>query len=163
MIEHDICPFAGREFRREAIRYAVSEGADLESWLQALAGECQRLDAEPEIATTLLIFPRGLEAFEDYLDLLEFGEALLVSLGYEGIYQLASFHPDYVFEGVAPDDPANFTNRSPAPMLHLLREAALERALAHYPDPEAIPERNMKVLRAPESPALAAAIAASGR
>ncbi len=163
MIGHDICPFAGREVRRDAVRYAVSEGAEFERWLHELAQECQRLDADPEIATTLLIFPRGLEDFETYLDLLALGESLLTSLGYEGVYQLASFHPDYVFEGVGPDDPANFTNRSPEPMLHLLREAELDKALAHYPDPEAIPERNMALLRAPGSPALAAALAADRR
>lgn len=161
VIAHDVCPFAGREHRRDAIRYAISERDHVEGWLHELAHECRLLDKEPDIATTLLIVPRGLEDFEAYLDLLDVAQALLDSLGYEGVYQLASFHPDYVFEGVEPDDPANFTNRSPWPMLHLLREAELTRALNHYPDPEAIPERNVARLRAPNSKALAAAMAAT--
>ncbi|GHB23866.1 DUF1415 domain-containing protein [Salinicola rhizosphaerae] len=157
VVGHDICPFAGREFRRRAIRYAVSAGDAMEAMLEALVAECQRLDSTPEIETTLLIFPRGLEDFDDYLELLSLAEALLDSLGYEGIYQLASFHPDYVFDGAERDDPANFTNRAPFPTLHLLREASLERALRHHDDPEGIPARNIDLLREPDSPALSLA------
>lgn len=157
VIAHDICPFAGREFRRDAIRYAIAESRSTEAWLHELVVECQRLDSDEAIATTLLIFPEGLVDFDDYLELLALAEALLSSLGYDGVYQLASFHPAYVFEGTDADDPANFTNRSPYPMLHLLREVDLERALRHYPDPEGIPERNTALLRGPGSAALAAA------
>lgn len=138
------------------MRYALAESSDLEGLLHALVAECQRLDADASIATTLLIAPSGMDDFDDYLDWVELSERLLDDLGYAGVYQLASFHPDYVFDGVEADDPANATNRSPAPMLHLLREAELEKALASYPDPEAIPERNMVRLRASDSAALAA-------
>ncbi len=86
-------------------------------------------------------------------------EALLADQGYEGTYQLASFHPEYRFADAEPEDPANFTNRSPFPMLHLLREAGLEQALSHYPDPEAIPERNIAALREVGHEALAQALA----
>ena len=102
----------------------------------------------------------GLEDFDDYLDFLAVAEALLVEQGYEGTYQLASFHPDYCFDGAEQDDPANFTNRSPWPMLHLLREAGLEQALAHYPEPEAIPERNIERMGQLGSERLSAELAA---
>ncbi|WP_240612289.1 DUF1415 domain-containing protein [Salinicola lusitanus] len=155
VVAHDICPFAGREMRRGAIHYALAEASDLEGLLHELVAECRRLDADADIATTLLIAPMGMDDFDDYLDWLELAERLLEDQGYVGIYQLASFHPDYVFEGVEATDPANATNRSPLPMLHILREAELERAIAHHADPEGIPERNMALLREPGSAALA--------
>ncbi|PMR69434.1 DUF1415 domain-containing protein [Halomonas heilongjiangensis] len=144
VVAHDVCPFAGRELARGTIRYAEAAADDWEAALLTLIEECQRLDETPGIETTLLVLSRGVEDFDDYLDLLAIAEALLAEQGYEGIYQLASFHPDYCFEDAEPDDPGNFTNRSPWPMLHLLREASLEQALAHYPDdPAQIPERNI--------------------
>lgn len=147
VVARNICPFAGREVRRDTIRYALVRGDDPQGMLHALIDECRRLDAEPAIETTLMILPDGMSDFEDYLDLLGVAESLLEAEGYAGIYQLASFHPDYVFEGVAADDPANYTNRSPWPMWHLLRESGVEAAVAAYPDPEAIPERNIDALR----------------
>ena len=101
-----------------------------------------------------------LAASNPLVDFLAVAEALLVEQGYEGTYQLASFHPDYCFDGAEQDDPANFTNRSPWPMLHLLREAGLEHALAHYPDPEAIPERNIERMGQLGSERLSAELAA---
>ncbi|WP_043529992.1 DUF1415 domain-containing protein [Litchfieldella xinjiangensis] len=148
VVGHNICPFAGREVRRETIRYTSVTAEEWEPLLAALLDECRRLDNEADIATTLLIVESGLEDFETYLDLLAVAEALLVDQGYEGIYQLASFHPEYRFAGAPDDDPANYTNRSPWPMLHLLREAELEQVLIQYPDPEAIPERNILALQA---------------
>ncbi|MGR4069145.1 DUF1415 domain-containing protein [Billgrantia sp. C5P2] len=147
VVAHNVCPFARREMLNDTIRFVEVGAEKWESALEALIEECRRLDASPDIETTLMVLCPGLENFDDYLDFLDVAEALLVEQGYEGIYQLASFHPDYCFEGAAADDPANFTNRSPWPMLHLLREAGLERALAHYPDPEAIPERNIEAMR----------------
>ncbi|KFF47695.1 DUF1415 domain-containing protein [Salinicola sp. JS01] len=162
VVAHDICPFAGREMRRDSIRYVLAEASDLEGLLHELVAECRHLDAHADIATTLLIAPAGMDDFDAYLDWLELAERLMEELGYVGIYQLASFHPDYVFDGVAADDPANATNRSPWPMLHILREAELERAIANHADPEGIPERNMARLREPGSAALAAGLAARG-
>nr|WP_298249773.1 DUF1415 domain-containing protein [uncultured Halomonas sp.] len=159
VVPRNICPFAGREVARDTIRYVAVDAGDWERALLALVAECERLDETPAIETTLLVLAPGLEAFEDYLDFLEVAEALLVDQGYEGTYQLASFHPDYCFADAEPEDPANFTNRSPSPMLHLLREAGLEQALAHYPDPEAIPERNMAALREEGHDALDTALA----
>ncbi|GAB2795642.1 DUF1415 domain-containing protein [Halomonas shantousis] len=147
VVAHNVCPFAGREVRRDSIRYVVCAARDPQAALLALIDECRHLDSHATVETTLLILPHGMEDFEDYLDLLEVAEALLVDQGYEGVYQLASFHPDYCFADTAAEDPANYTNRSPYPMLHLLREAGLERVLAHFPHPERIPEANQANMR----------------
>ncbi|MBY5941670.1 DUF1415 domain-containing protein [Halomonas sp. H33-56] len=155
----NVCPFAGREVTRGSIRYIEVDGRRLEDALVALLEACHHLETTPEVETSLLVFTRGLADFDDYLDALAMAEALLADRGYEGVFQLASFHPDYVFDGVDDDDPANFTNRSPWPVWHLLREEGLERALAHYPDPEAIPERNIERLREIGSDSLAERLA----
>lgn len=160
VVGHEVCPFAGREVARDSIRYATLAADDPAAALLGLMEECWHLDAHPETETTLLVLTSGVEDFDDYLDLLGLAEALLVDQGYEGIYQLASFHPDYQFEGEAEGSPRNFTNRAPWPMLHLLREAGLEQALAHYPDPEGIPERNRERMQALGRERLAAALAA---
>ncbi|EWH02571.1 DUF1415 domain-containing protein [Halomonas sp. BC04] len=159
VVAHDVCPFAGRELARDTIRYVEVEASEWEPALLTLIEECHRLDETPAVETTLLVLRHGLGDFDDYLDFLAVAEALMADQGYEGIYQLASFHPDYCFEDVEPDDPANFTNRSPWPMLHLLREASLEQALAHHADPEAIPERNIELMRRLGSEHLAANLA----
>jgi len=149
IIAFNICPFAKREQQRNSIRYRVARPNGLENTLETLIDECDYLDTHPETETTLLIFADMFADFDDYLDLLALAEQLLIAQGYEGIYQLASFHPDYHFETETEDsdDPANYTNRSPYPMLHLIREESLDRALANYPDPENIPVRNIKLTR----------------
>ncbi|MBF6647398.1 DUF1415 domain-containing protein [Methylobacter sp. BlB1] len=147
IIGYSICPFAKREWDRGSIYYTVKRTADIEYFLEQLIQECERLDSDDGIETTLLIYPEALSSFDDYLDYLDIAERLLIEQGYEGIYQLASFHPGYCFEGAAQDDPANYTNRSPYPMLHLIREESIERAVAAYPHPENIPERNIELTR----------------
>ncbi|MCC5882851.1 MAG: DUF1415 domain-containing protein [Halomonas sp.] len=160
VVAHNVCPFARRELVGETIRFVEVSASQWEPALVALIDECRRLDEAPAIETTLMVLRSGLEDFDDYLDFLAVAEALMAEQGYEGVYQLASFHPDYCFEVAEADDAANYTNRSPWPMLHLLREAGLELALAHYPDPEAIPERNIEYLRMHGSERLAAELAA---
>jgi uncharacterized protein len=147
IIEYSICPFVKRELERGSIRFSICHDTEIESCLLYLMLECDRLNIDSSIETTLLIYDRAFTAFDDYLDFLELAEALLIEQGYEGVYQLASFHPDYCFEGAETDDPANYTNRSPYPMLHLLRETSIERAVATYPDPENIPQRNIELTR----------------
>lgn len=152
VVAHNVCPFAGREVARNSIEYRRLNGNDLEGALLGLIEVCRYLDETPEVETALLVMPDGLDDFDDYLDALALGEALLIDQGYEGVYQLASFHPDYVFEGSVSDgtdedDPANYTNRAPWPTWHVIREEGLERALAHYTNPEQIPERNMQRMR----------------
>lgn len=147
IVKFNICPFARAELEQQAIHYAVVSPERIETALMALDDECRRLDRDPTIATTLVIFTALLDDFDDYLDFLALAEALLIQQGYEGVYQLASFHPRYCFEGQSQSDPANYTNRSPYPMLHLIREDAMEKALASYLKPEKIPERNIEFAR----------------
>lgn len=147
IINYNICPFAKREDDRGSIHYCVIKSKNIEQCLEAVFSECQRLDNDEKIETTLLIFADHFSQFDDYLDFLALAESLLIEQQYEGIYQLASFHPFYCFEGEEVSDPANYTNRSPYPMLHLIRESSLERALQSYPNPELIPERNIKLTR----------------
>jgi len=147
IIAHNICPFAKREFDKESIHYEVIHSAEMEEQLQSLISNCQLLDSDKNLETSLLIFPKGLNDFDDYLDFLAMANALLEKQGYEGIYQLASFHPNYCFEGVEADDASNYTNRAPYPTLHLIREASLEKVLENYPEPEKIPQRNIEYTR----------------
>ena len=144
----NLCPFAARELRRDRVRFAVSAATDEGQLLADLQRELERLDREPEIETTLLIHPRVLQAFDDYNQFLDVADALLLQLEFDGLFQIASFHPEYRFGGTGPDDVENFTNRSPYPLLHLLRESSLERAIDAHPDVDAIPERNIERLEA---------------
>ena len=146
----NLCPFARRVFDAETIRYAVTGATDTTSLLDALTTELQRLVAEPirAVETTILIHPQVLQNFLDYNDFLSDADQLLETLGLAGIVQIASFHPEYRFAGTEPDAVENFTNRSPFPMLHLLREESVTK-VANDPDfLDGIPERNIAVLRA---------------
>ncbi len=143
----NLCPFASLPFHNNNIEYAVNPGDSTEQHLFQLAECFARLDASTEIETSLLIYPDAYLSFDNYLDLLDLANQLLEDLGYAGTYQIASFHPDYRFEGSEEDDASNFSNRSPYPMLHLIREADLEKAIAHYPDIEQVPINNIKKLR----------------
>lgn len=143
----NFCPFAAREVRRNSVHYIVEPSADLEVCLQNFFDECVRMDDDETTETSFIIYANAFKNFEDYLDLVSLAETLIEKENYEGIYQVASFHPDYLFEDADENDAANFTNRSLYPMLHILREASIEAALEHYTDPEDIPERNMKFAR----------------
>jgi hypothetical protein len=145
----DLCPFAKAVHVRDQIRYAVSGAKTPEQLLAELVGELQDLvAADPdEIETTLLIHPKVLIDFLDYNDFLSVADAAVAELGLEGVIQIASFHPLYQFAGTKPEDIENYTNRSPYPMLHLLREASVERAVAAFPDASRIYEKNIATLR----------------
>jgi len=145
----DLCPFARAVHLRNQIRYVVSEAETPEELLAELIGELQALAAaDPEaIDTTLLIHPRVLGDFLDYNDFLGIAEAAVEDLGLTGILQVASFHPRYQFAGTGPDDIENYTNRSPYPILHLLREESVERAVDAFPDTARIYEKNIETLR----------------
>lgn len=147
VIGFNFCPFAKREFVRQSIRYWVSETDKIETALEDLMAAVKELEKDSSIETTLLILPQGFADFEDYLDLLDMANELMAMQELEGVFQLASFHPDYCFDGQLKSDPANYTNRSPYPMLHLLREASIEKALEFVDDPDAIPERNVELAR----------------
>ncbi len=112
-----------------------------------LLKELKFLDRQPQTETTLIIFPEQFGDFSEYLLFVKQAERLASRKGYDGIYQLAGFHPDYCFADAAADDAANYTNRSLYPMLHLLREASITKALAPFPRPENIPQRNIRFAR----------------
>jgi uncharacterized protein len=147
IIEHNICPFARREVERNRVRYKVIRDNDIELCLQLLIDECIKLDSNDDIETCLIIFPESLSDFDNYLNFVDISNDLLIDQGYEGVFQLATFHPDYCFADSKFDDPANYTNRSAYPMLHLIREESLEKALKNYPHPELIPKNNIKLTR----------------
>ncbi|MDH5392782.1 MAG: DUF1415 domain-containing protein [Gammaproteobacteria bacterium] len=143
VIAHNFCPFAKKEFDQGRVHFHVCDETAVENALQCVIDECQRLDSEQAIATTLVIFSRILERFDDFWQFAEMADELLALQGYQGVYQLASFHPDYCFDAEPENDAANYTNRSPLPMLHLIREKSMERALASYPDAASIPGNNI--------------------
>lgn len=147
IVAHNYCPFAKREMDKGSVKYQVVHETEFNALLDAVLKECVWLDQHPETETTLVIFPENLNDFNLFLDCLTLAEDLIVSRGYEGVYQLASFHPDYYFQGSDNNDPANYTNRSPYPMLHLIREASVEIVTRNHPDPESIPERNVEYAR----------------
>ena len=145
----NLCPFARRVSEAGRVRYAVTGAADEEGLLGALGAELSALAAAPraEVETTLLVHPGVLADFADYNDFLPAADALVRRLGLRGVVQIAGFHPNYQFAGADRDAVENYTNRSPYPMLHLLREASVTEVAA---DPDAlagIPVRNVAVLR----------------
>ena len=146
----ELCPFAKAVQAKAQIRYFVSAAETPERLLFDLLNELRGLAAAPPEAvdTTLLILPRALPDFLDYNDFLHVAELVLEDLELVGELQIASFHPNYQFEGNASDDLANYVTRSPYPMLHLLREASVERAVAVFPNASKIVAKNVRTMRA---------------
>ncbi len=145
----DLCPFARAVYDGGRIRYVLSAAETPEELLGDLVRELEILaEADPdEVETTLIVHPQVLDDFLDYNDFLGVAEAAVEDLELDGVIQVASFHPRYRFEGTPEDDPGNFTNRSPHPTLHLLREESVERAVAAFPDASRIYEKNIATLR----------------
>jgi hypothetical protein len=145
----NLCPFAKSVHAKRQIRYAVSNAQTVQELQHDLVAELVVLrDSAPEqIDTTLLIHPWVLRDFLDYNDFLDLADATLEEMGLAGELQIASFHPDYCFADAAPDDVSNYTNRSPFPILHLLRENSIARAVDAFPDAEAIFGRNIETMR----------------
>ena len=148
MIGLNLCPFARAPHVQGKLRMRVSHARDTDALLDDLCGELQSLNAltPEECETGLLIHPYVLTDFLDYNDFLDVADAALQTLGLEGIWQVASFHPDYQFADSSPDDITNFSNRSPWPTLHLLREASVERAMESMSDTDAIYRNNIATL-----------------
>lgn len=144
VIDLNLCPFAARA--QGAIRYTLSEGSSEEALLAELQYELLHLKSNPNIETILLVHPKVLIRFDDYNQFLDIADRLLASLDFEGQFQIASFHPEYQFHDTLPDDVSNYTNRSPYPMLHILRESSLTLAIEHYSDIENVPSRNIQQL-----------------
>ncbi|KZY37042.1 MULTISPECIES: DUF1415 domain-containing protein [unclassified Oleiphilus] len=154
----NLCPFARKPYEDERVRIAIDTGSSYDSILERLLAELRFLDNDSNLAieTTLLVIPNGLSDFYSYLACLSDANSILVSEGYEGVFQLASFHPDYQFEGTEPDDKSNLTNRAPYPVFHIIREQSLEYALESYDNPEKIPERNVELMQSMEGERLKA-------
>lgn len=144
----NLCPFAAKPQRNNQIKIAVSEAISEESLLEDILVELNLLQAIPEteVETTLVVVPNMLSSFDDYNLFIDWVDALLKQQQLEGVIQVATFHPDYCFAGNQPEDMDNLTNRSPYPIFHLIREDSLEKALKHYPNPEAIPEANIETV-----------------
>ena len=145
----NLCPFAKSVHIKNQIAYQVSAAADAESLLDDLLTALQTFkEADPELMDTmLLIHPSALQDFFEFNDFLALADAVLASLGLAGVFQIASFHPAYQFADTDADDISNCTNRAPYPMLHLLREASLDKATAAVPDADEIVERNIATLK----------------
>ncbi len=145
----NLCPFAKAVYVKQQVRFVLSDATTLEELIETLVAELEFLRAaDPQTTdTTLLIHPHVLTDFLDYNDFLDIAEAAITELDLDGDIQIASFHPDYRFADSYEDAVENCTNRSPFPMLHLLREASVERAVDAYPDADAIINRNMATLR----------------
>ena len=147
VIDLNLCPFAKRELVKNRIRFKLSRASSEPQLLIELQSELELLDRDQSIETTLLIHPEVLQDFDAYNQFLALSDSLIEQLGFLGTYQLASFHPGYQFENTQADDVENYTNRSPYPMLHVIREQSLERAIADYPDVDQIPVRNVELMR----------------
>ncbi|MGF1724684.1 DUF1415 domain-containing protein [Photobacterium nomapromontoriensis] len=142
----NLCPFAAKPNRNKQISIYINDTQSEEVLLESIYQQLKRLDETPveELETTLVVASALFEHFDDYNQFLDLIDALIFQCGYEGTYQVASFHPDYCFHGTQPDDAENLTNRSPYPIFHLIREASMEKVLKHYPDPDGIPDRNIE-------------------
>ncbi|UUM29503.1 DUF1415 domain-containing protein [Vibrio japonicus] len=141
----NLCPFAAKPQRNKQIKIYVSEASQEEALLEDILSQLMELDATPaeELETTLVVVPNMLSDFYDYNLFIDWVEALIRQQNWEGVFQLATFHPDYCFGGTEPGDDENLTNRSPYPVFHLIREESMEKVLKHYPNPEAIPDTNI--------------------
>lgn len=141
----NLCPFAAKPQRNKQIKIFVSEAITEETLLEDILTQLLELEATPaeELETTLVVAPNMLADFYDYNLFIDWVEALIKQQDWEGIFQLATFHPNYCFGGTEPEDAENLTNRSPYPVFHLIREESMEKVLKHYPNPEAIPDTNI--------------------
>ena len=146
IVELNLCPFAKREIVKNRIRYVVTDATTEERLLVALQAELEFLGDSTSIETTLLIHPYVLTDFYDYNQFLDIAEGLLVDMNLDGVFQIASFHPQYQFGDTNVEDAENYTNRSPYPILHLLREDSLEKAIADHADVDQIPVRNIELM-----------------
>ena len=145
----NLCPFAKAVYVKDQVRIVISDASTERALLEELGEELALLRDTPaeQVDTTLLVHPQVLGDFLDYNDFLGDADALVEAMDLDGVLQVASFHPQYQFAGSQPDDADNLTNRAPYPILHLLREASIDRAVAAYPDPDAIIARNIATVR----------------
>lgn len=146
VIDLNLCPFAHRAAASGGIRYTVCDSESLQDILHTLHEEMDWLDSDPETETSLLILTSGMGDFSDFSDCVAMAQELLNMMNWVGIYQLVGFHPNHQFAATEPDDAENYTNRSPYPMVHILRESSVTRAVAGIEDVTLITERNTETL-----------------
>lgn len=142
----NLCPFAHRPERLgliDIVECTATKDVDI---LEALHDQILRLEqcSAEQLETIIVVLGQALSDFNDYNQFLDYVDGLIDQQGWEGVFQVASFHPDYQFSDTEPDDASNLTNRSPYPLLHILREASLEKALDQYPDSDNIPDTNIE-------------------
>jgi hypothetical protein len=142
----NFCPFALREVKKDSLYFEVIDGSSA-VMLKALIDTLEKMNVQADMETVFLLLPKNFNRFPDYLKLVNSANIALKKKGYEGIYQIATFHPSYLFAGSTLNDPANYTNRSPYPMLQILREESVSRAVDSYPDTHKIPENNTAFAR----------------
>lgn len=145
VIGNNFCPFAAPTLVKRSLRSVVVPEAGIEGALEILTEELHHIEFDDRVETTLIIFPNDFGVLQDFLELVELAEGVANSKKWRGVYQVAAFHPEYVFEGSDADDPANYTNRSIFPMLHILSEASITKAIEGYPSANEIPERNIEL------------------
>lgn len=146
VVEFNLCPFAKRELVNDHVHFCVTQATTDEQLLVSLEEQLHLLNDDASIETSLLIHPYVLQDFYDYNQFLSLADGLLVEMKLEGIYQIASFHPDYQFADTGINDAENYTNRSPYPLLHLLREDSLELAIKNHTNVEQIPVHNIELM-----------------
>ena len=145
----NLCPFAAPVVSSEGLRIKICDATEIDKIMQSFLAELDLIQStsESDIATTLLVIPNALNDFEEYLDVIDLAEELLSEVGLEGVIQLASFHPSYQFADEPAESASHFSNRSPYPLIHFLREDMVASALQNYANPEKIPTRNIKTLQ----------------
>lgn len=143
VVDLSLCPFARQVVDQQTLRFSYSQACSETDLLASLKHELTLLDSDNTIETSLLIHPHVLQDFRRYNQFLDLTDGLLRDMDLEGVYQIASFHPDYQFAGTMPEDAENYTNRAPFPILHILREESLAQAISSYADIEELPARNI--------------------
>jgi len=146
VVELNLCPFAQHVTARDVIRYTACANESLQDILHALHEEMDWLDSDPETETSFLILTSGMKDFSDFNDCLAMAQELLVMMNWVGRYQLVGFHPHHQFDGTDPDDAENYSNRSPYPMVHILRESSVTQAVDATANIALIPKRNTDTL-----------------
>ena len=144
----NFCPFARKPYDENRVRIVLDYATDDDAILEAVLKELLSLESTTasELETTLIVLPNAYPDFIEFNSLLHVLNDVLEIEGFEGIFQIASFHPHYQFAGTQADSRENFTNRAPFPILHLIREDSIEQVLALHPDPDSIPDNNIKRL-----------------
>lgn len=143
VIKQNFCPYAKAPRANGHIRFCATETTSTQAVLELVAQELKTLDRNPEIETTLIIIENYLQDFFDYLDVLDIAQGCLSKWGYEGVYQLASFHPHYIFEGESLHSASHYTNRSPYPLFHIIREKSIEEVIKRDDQGDKIAQRNI--------------------